>query len=189
MKWKVENKFFIKIDRMISWEDIVVILMFVGIGILIYMNIWMILLKVPFIRTNRKIVRKMVAAAEIKEGDVVCDLGCGDGTILFEAEKAGGKCIGFERIQILVWWGRMRNFFRKQSVMFLCEDFYKADLSKTDILFCYLSGPMTEKLYQLKYKELKSGAKIVSNMFQISSIPPTKIIKNKSRKIFLYVKK
>ena len=173
---------------MLHLADFGILLVLVDIFIFTYMSVWAILLKVPFIRTNREIARKMVSVANIKEGGLVYDLGCGDGTILFEAEKKGAKCIGFERIWTVCLWGRFRNFLQKQSVEFRCEDFYASNLSDPDIIFCYLSDPLMEKLYVEKYKEIKPGAKIISNMFQIKSISPTRIEKVGDKKVFIYEK-
>ncbi|HYY24868.1 MAG TPA: hypothetical protein VE689_05195, partial [Candidatus Udaeobacter sp.] len=51
----------------------------------------------PFDPTPQEVVDRMLALAAVKEGDVVYDLGSGDGRIVITAaKKYGVKAVGFE---------------------------------------------------------------------------------------------
>src|SRR5678810_848155 len=52
---------------------------------------------VPYVPTPQEVVDRMLELAEVKKGDVVYDLGSGDGRIVVTAaKKYGVKAIGFE---------------------------------------------------------------------------------------------
>src|SRR5438046_1382434 len=52
---------------------------------------------VPYVPTPQPVVDRMLELAQVKKGDVVYDLGCGDGRIVVTAaKKYGTKCIGFD---------------------------------------------------------------------------------------------
>ena len=46
----------------------------------------------PFIPTGKKVFQKIFEFADIKPGDKVYDLGCGERCFIFEAERRGGSC-------------------------------------------------------------------------------------------------
>src|SRR4051794_12546410 len=52
---------------------------------------------VIFVPTPQEVVDKMLEVAEVKEGDLVYDLGCGDGRVVVTAaRKYGCKAVGFD---------------------------------------------------------------------------------------------
>ncbi|MDH3444974.1 MAG: class I SAM-dependent methyltransferase, partial [Deltaproteobacteria bacterium] len=52
---------------------------------------------VPYVPTPQQVVDRMLELAQVKKGDVVYDLGSGDGRIVITAaQKFGVRAIGFE---------------------------------------------------------------------------------------------
>src|SRR5436190_21665063 len=51
---------------------------------------------VPFVPSPQEVVDRMIELAGVKKGDVVYDLGSGDGRIVITAAKRGAKAVGFE---------------------------------------------------------------------------------------------
>ncbi len=150
--------------------------------------------RVPFIRSPEKIKNKILEVAGIKENDVLYDLGCGIGDLLVLVErKYRVKAYGFELSPIPFLIAKLNIYFHKSSAQVFCKDFFKADLSKADIVFCYLMPEINKKLSSKLTKELKKGAKVLSYAFSfLDWIVDKKIVlKNNDRKstpIFLYLR-
>lgn len=145
----------------------------------------------PFVPSNRRTLARMLEVAEIRPGQKIVDLGCGDGRIVFRAEKEfGAVASGFE-ISIFVWSLAQINRIRKNAKSKIYRrDFFAADLSNVDIVFCYLLPEMMHKLSPKFKKELRPGAKIISAGF---SLPGFRLLKKYPKEggaieIFIYEK-
>ena len=128
--------------------------------------IWM----VPFVPTPKAITDGMLDFAELKPGQVVYDLGAGDGRVLLAAEKRVPtiKAIGYEGA-IGVWLlSKFRMWLRGSKVTMLCEDFMKnVDFSDADVIFTYLSIESMKKLKPKFDVQLKDGARVVTHAFRV----------------------
>ena len=124
----------------------------------------------PFDPTSLEVTERMLALAGVRKGDVVYDLGSGDGRmVIAAAKKYGVKAIGFEIDPGLV--KLARENVRKQGVEKLVEirqqDFMKADLSPATVVMLYLSYDGNLALRSRLMNQLKSGARVVSNTFDM----------------------
>jgi Uncharacterised nucleotidyltransferase/Mycolic acid cyclopropane synthetase len=124
----------------------------------------------PFVATPMVIVERMLELAEVKPGDILYDLGCGDGRIVATAAKVYGiRCVGVEIDPRRVAEARLR--IREAGVEELVtlrqEDAKKVDLSAATIVTLYLTGPGNLKLWAHLGKELPQGARVVSRDFEM----------------------
>jgi precorrin-6B methylase 2 len=124
----------------------------------------------PFDPTSLEVAERMLALAGIKKGDVVYDLGSGDGRMVTAAaKKYGVKAVGFEIDPGLV--KLARENVRKQGVEKLVEirqqNFMTADLSPATVVTLYLSYDGNLALRPRLMNQLKSGARVVSNTFDM----------------------
>src|SRR6266496_3970432 len=92
---------------------------------------------VPYVPTPQEVVERMLDLAQVKKGDVVYDLGSGDGRVVIAAaKKYGVKAVGFEIDPGLV--KLAQENVRQQGVEKLVEirqqDFMTADLSKATVV-------------------------------------------------------
>lgn len=136
-------------------------------------------------------VARMIELAELNEKKVVYDLGCGNGRILFSAERLLGTknhaaFTGYEINASLVWYTKLLNFMRRTNIKFVCRDFFKADLADADIIFMYLWPTVMERFFSTQWKNLKPGTKVISHAFKIDSLKPIYSEKINTDMIYIY---
>lgn len=148
-------------------------------------------LKVPYVPSKKRVVKEMIKVANLKSNDVVYDLGCGDGRLLFEAEKANKiQAKGYELAPIPFLLAKIRKFFLNSKINIHMANFFSANLQDANIIFCYLGPETMGQLYTKIKHECKKGTKIISNTFSVHGVEPSKVwIKNEKQKlptIYLY---
>ncbi len=119
----------------------------------------------------------MIHAADIKETDHVADLGCGDGKILFLAEKnsKAASFTGYENAPLPLIYYAVKKFFTQSKVKVLTKNFFNEDLSNYTVLLLYLLPDTLDSLLPKLEKELPKGARVISNVFQFAHKTPEKI--------------
>lgn len=132
---------------------------------------------VPYVPTPQEVVERMLELAQVKKGDVVYDLGSGDGRIVVTAaKKYGVKAIGFEidpeRIK------ESRENIKKAGVEHLVEirqqDIRTVDLSGATVLTLYLLPEVNLMIRPNIWKQMKPGSRVVSHDFDMGDWKPLK---------------
>jgi hypothetical protein len=129
---------------------------------------------VIYVPTPQDVVDKMLEMAEIKEGDVIYDLGCGDGRIVVTAaKKYGVKAFGFD-----INPKRVRESLenvRKSNVGHLVtikqEDIFTLDLREANVVTLYLLPSLNVKLMP-QLEKLRPGSRILSHDFDMRGAKP-----------------
>jgi len=129
----------------------------------------------PFDPTPQEVVERMLMLANVKSGDVLYDLGAGDGRVVITAAKKYGiRAIGFEIDPGLA--KLARDNVRQQGVEQLVEireqDFLTADLSRASVVTLYLSDDGNLALRPQLMKQLRPGARVVSYTFDMGEWQP-----------------
>jgi ubiquinone/menaquinone biosynthesis C-methylase UbiE len=122
--------------------------------------------EVPFVATPADVVDRMLEAARVKSGDVLYDLGSGDGAIVIRAaKKYGAKGVGIEIDAELVRKARDNAFKEKVDhlVEFRIQDALAADVSGATVVTLYMLPDFNAKLRPIFDKQLKSGSRVVSH--------------------------
>lgn len=148
----------------------------------------------PFVPTEPKVVSKMLDMAKIRKGDVVYDLGSGDGRIVVAAALMGAKAVGIEISLFRFWYSQLwiRLLKLQGRARIFRKNLFKVDLREADIIFAFLSQETNDKLVKKFNKELKKGARVVSYAFTMPGWKRTLIDTHPSHKygpIYLYIKK
>ena len=145
----------------------------------------------PFVPTPLPAVHKVLKNSGIKKGDIVYDIGAGDGRFVhFAANDYGAKSIGFELDPFVFFIAKLRQKFWHWKGKIIRGNFEKHNLSDASVIVCYMM-PKTLAKFQKKFdRELKKGTKIISYAFHIGDWKPKKIIpkENKIAQIFVYQK-
>ncbi|MDD5054851.1 MAG: class I SAM-dependent methyltransferase [Candidatus Peribacteraceae bacterium] len=130
--------------------------------------------RVPFVPTPRRVIRAMLDAVDLKDGQLVLDLGAGDGRVLSAAKRRcrGIRAVGYEGA-IGVWMlARIRSWFLRDGVDVRRENFLQVDLSDADVIFLYLCIDPIRLLTPKFLRELVPGTRVVSHAFSLPGIEP-----------------
>jgi cyclopropane fatty-acyl-phospholipid synthase-like methyltransferase len=136
--------------------------------------------EIPFVPTPIEVVDKMLELADVKKGDVVYDLGSGDGRIVIRAaKKYGVRAEGIEMDRLLLAKARQDAKAAGVShlVEFRAEDAMKVDLSKATVVTLYMLPWFNEAMKPSFKKYLKPGSRIVAHDFGIEGWEPDKTVK------------
>ena len=144
---------------------------------------------VIFVPTPQDVVDEMLKMAKVRKGDVLYDLGSGDGRIAVTAAKRYGvRAVGIdidpERIREATENARKAGV--GNLVQFRREDLFKADFSEATVVTLYLLPELNVKLRPRLWQELKPGTRIVSHQFDMADWKPEKQLELNGRTIYFW---
>ena len=147
----------------------------------------------PAIPTPQFLVDRMLEAGRVKPGDMVYDLGSGDGRVVITAARNfGARAVGVELMPDLVRKARerIRSLGLADRVSIVEGSALRVDLSPADVVTMWFLTNSNDRLRPNLEKHLKIGARVVSNEFPIRGWKPTEMIQIKVGKmehtIFVY---
>jgi predicted RNA methylase len=124
----------------------------------------------PWWRTTPRLARSECKLAKVKKGDVIYDLGSGEGTALIIAAKEyGGTGIGIEIDPLRVWISKIKVKLSGVSdkVEIRRDSFWNQDISDATVVFMYLIPKTLIKLRVKFLKELKPGTRVVTFVYRM----------------------
>jgi SAM-dependent methyltransferase len=132
---------------------------------------------VPATPARMRWIQKALAQAKVRPGEVVVDLGAGDGRVLrVAAREFGARAVGYE-IEPLhcaaAWLAALFEGVPGQ-VTIRNRDLYKADLAGADVVFMYLNPTFVANL-RPALQRLKPGARVVSLNFPVEGWEPSEV--------------
>lgn len=132
----------------------------------------------PFVASPLPVVKQMLTLAQLQPGEMLYDLGCGDGrVVIMAAQEFGARSVGVE----------MREDLAKQALVKVSElsldgqvkiingDMFKVDLAQADVVTLYLTTSANDKVKPKLESELKLGTRVVSHDYEILGWRPVKI--------------
>jgi predicted RNA methylase len=147
----------------------------------------------PYVPTPQIVVERMLEAGHVKPGDVVYDLGSGDGRVVITAvQKFGALAVGVELLPDLCrkTEQRIKALGLADRIRMVEGSALSVDLSPANVVTMFFTTLSNERLKPNLEKHLKIGARVVSNAFPVRGWRPTEVVRVKSGKmehtIFVY---
>jgi len=145
---------------------------------------------VVYVPTPYGAVDAMLKVARVGTGDIVYDLGSGDGRIpimavqKYQAARAVGIDINPERIKEAQ--ANLKAAGVGDRVRFRNEDLFQANISDATVVTLYLLPSLNLKLLPRLLAELKPGTRIVSHAFDMGSWKPQQTLKADGSTIYFW---
>lgn len=130
--------------------------------------------------TPPETVAEMLRLGNIKKGDVLYDLGSGDGRIAIAAARQFGiRAVGIEINPKLITEAEShaREAGVADLVRFCNEDMFRVDINEASIVTLYLSEKLNVLLRPKLLRELQPGTRIISHDFRMGDWKPEQTVR------------
>jgi precorrin-6B methylase 2 len=147
-----------------------IVLLVYALSILLFLLIllWVLvpaLYGLPPVPTRTERIRKALQLAKLQPGEMLYDLGAGEGRVLLVAAREfGARAVGIEigPVQCLWIWLRVHASGLGDRIRVKWADFYKADLHEADVVFVYATSKEIAKLAPRVQTAMQPAARLVS---------------------------
>ena len=140
-----------------------------------------------FVPTPQEVVDQMLKMANVGKGDVLYDLGCGDGRMVISAAKLGARATGIDIDPVRI--KESEENAAKQGmtgkVTFRLGDLFEADFKDATVITLYLLESLNLKL-RPKLWQLKPGTRIVSHNFGMGDWKPEQTVELNGHTVYLW---
>jgi predicted RNA methylase len=133
----------------------------------------------PFVPSPPQVVRQMLLLADVRPGEVIFDLGAGDGrTVIMAAKDFSARAVGVELRDDLVKKALSTVYEQnlQDRITIVNGDMLGVDLSSADVVFLYLTTSANEKIRPKLDAELKRGVRIISHDYEVVGWKPVKVV-------------
>jgi len=145
---------------------------------------------VVYVPTPDEVVDAMLTVAKVGKGDVLYDLGSGDGRIPIKAAQkynvARGTGIDINPERIKEAEANLKTAGVGDRVRFLNEDLFEANFSDATVVTLYLLPTLNLKLLPKLLNDLKPGTRIVSHAFDMGSWKPEQTLDVNGRTVYFW---
>ena len=132
----------------------------------------------PFVPSSQTVVEFMLKMAELRAGEVLFDMGSGDGrTVIMAAKTFGARGVGIELREDLAKkaMGNIHECGLDDRVTIMNDDMFNVNLTSADVVYLYLTTSANEKIKPNLERDLKKGARVVSHDYEIIGWRPVKV--------------
>ena len=115
----------------------------------------------------RVTVKTFLDHVPMKAGELLIDIGCGDGRVLRAAKRRYGvRALGFEVNPLAYAMARLRTI-GMEGIEVRLRNFWNVDIGDADVVFCYLFPDVMGRLAQKLVRELRPGTRVISCNFPL----------------------
>ena len=136
----------------------------------------MLLIGAPYLPTLNNQVQDIFKLLDLKPGDLLIELGSGDGRILRAAAKRGIRSVGYEVNPLLVLYSWLLSWRYHRLVVIHWKNFWRVSITAADGIYVFLLDPYMTKLDRKIISEIKKPIKVVSFTFAFPEREPIKQI-------------
>lgn len=132
----------------------------------------------PFVPSPFQVIQYMLKLANLKAGEVLFDLGAGDGrTVIMAAKTFGARAVGVELREDLAKkaLSSIHDNGLVDRVTIVNGDMFSVNLTSADVVFLYLTTSANEKIRPKLENDLKKGVRVVSHDYEIVGWKPLKV--------------
>jgi cyclopropane fatty-acyl-phospholipid synthase-like methyltransferase len=145
----------------------------------------------PWVPLRKRDISRLLSIAELKPGELIYDLGCGDARVIVAAAQAYSvRAVGFEIALLPYCLAKLRVWFSGTGnlVKVRYQSFWSIPLGEAEVVFSYLTPAVMGRLETKLDKQLKPGAKFISYAFKLPRRAPTQRSQptNNDLPIYLY---
>jgi SAM-dependent methyltransferase len=145
----------------------------------------------PWLPTKKRQREHVAGLLPLEDGDLVYDLGCGDGSVLFELARRqpGIMAVGYEVALLPYVIGIVRKLAGRgayDNVSIRCRDFFRQDISDADIVFIFLFRDSYPKVLPKLVRELRDDALVVVEAWPFPGISPERVAKGTDELLPVY---
>lgn len=132
----------------------------------------------PFVPSPVQVIEFMFKLAGLKAGEVLFDLGAGDGrTVILAAKSFGARAVGVELREDLA--KKALNTIHESGlsdrVTIVNGDMFSVNLTSADVVFLYLTTSANEKIRPKLEDDLRKGVRVVSHDYEIVGWRPLRV--------------
>lgn len=145
---------------------------------------------VIYVATPQPIVEAMLKLANVQTGEVVYDLGCGDGrAVITAARDFGARGIGVDIDPQRIAESRKNAVAAgvADRVVFRQADLFEMPFADADVLFLYLLPELNVRLRPRILNELRPGSRVISHAFTMDDWVPDRIARVGNIPIFFWI--
>jgi hypothetical protein len=169
-----------------SWIIIIVLLLIMGSGLIHNFNV-LFRHQAPFIPSRRRALKAISAELNLQDGQVFFELGAGSAPLLrrLARQYSQVRFVGVE-YSLIPWVIGTLLCLPHRNIKIIKQNFWQTDLSQADYIYCFLNVRVMRELENKFKTNCKPGVTIISYIFKLPHIEPSKTLELGHEKIYFY---
>ncbi len=151
-------------------------------SVIIFSFGFVLLFGAPYLPTMKRQVKVAIKLANLRPGQVILELGSGDGRVLIAAAQAGLNAIGYEINPLLFLYSFVRTRRYRKQIKVVLGNFWSQSWPKCDAIYVFLLPRLMSKLEKKIRSEGLTKVTVISFAFKFSDLTPV----DEAQGIFAY---